>query len=185
MGSTGVNVLSMVAAAVIIAGLVLMSVRKRHSRKLREQFGPEYDRVVRKEGNASKAERVLEFRQKRLEKFKVRRLTPTDRARYRYRWNEVQSRFVEDPKVAIALAETLVADVMQARGYPTADFEQQAADISVEHPMVVGNYRAAHDIALRHSRGQASAEDLRSAMGHYRALFLELLDDSQPQKRGA
>jgi hypothetical protein len=92
---------------------------------------------------------------------------------------------VDDPKGAVTLAESLVTDVMQARGYPIADFDQQAADISVDHPIVVQNYRAAHDIALRHGRGQASTEDLRNAMVHYRALFQELLDDNQPQRKGA
>jgi hypothetical protein len=92
---------------------------------------------------------------------------------------------VDDPKGAVTLAESLVTDVMQARGYPIADFDQHAADISVDHPIVVQNYRAAHDIALRHGRGQASTEDLRNAMVHYRALFQELLDDNQPQRKGA
>jgi hypothetical protein len=185
MGSTGIIILFNVAAAVIVAGLVFMTVRKRHSQRLREQFGPEYDRVVRREGNAGKAERVLKFRQKHREKFEIRPLSPTDRSSFRYRWNEVQSRFVENPKGAVVLAESLVTDVMQARGYPTADFDQQAADISVDHPVVVENYRAAHEIALRHGRGQASTEDLRSAMVHYRVLFQELLDDIQPQRKGA
>ncbi len=185
MNSTSVVILLIVAAVIIVAALVMMATRKRRSQKLREQFGPEYDRVVNREGDPSKAERVLEFRQKHREKFKIRALSPADRSSFRYRWNEVQSRFVDDPKGAVTLAEGLVTDVMQARGYPIADFEQQAADISVDHPIVVENYRAAHDIALRHGRGQASTEDLRNAMVHYRALFQELLDDNQPQRKGA
>jgi hypothetical protein len=162
-----------------------MATRKRRSQKLRERFGPEYDRVVRNEGDPRKGEQVLEFRQKHREKFKVRPLSPTDRSSFRYRWNEVQARFVDDPKGAVTLAEGLVTDVMQARAYPIAEFDQQAADISVDHPLVVQNYRAAHEIALSHGRGQASTEDLRNAMVHYRVLFQELLDDSQPQKKGA
>ena len=185
MNSTGVLILLIVAAVIIVAGLLMMIIRKRRSQKLRQQFGPEYEREVRKEGDAAKAERVLQFRQKHREKFEVRALSPTDRSSFRYRWNEVQSRFVDDPKGAVIRAEGLVTDVMQARGYPIADFEQQAADISVDHPVVVENYRAAHDIALRHARGQASTEDLRNAMVHYRALFQELLDDNQPQRKGA
>jgi len=185
MNSTGVVIVLIVAAVVILAALIMMATRKRRSQKLREQFGPEYDRVVNREGDASKAERVLQFRQKHREKFKIRPLSPTDRSSFRYRWNEVQGRFVDDPKGAVTMAESLVTDVMQARGYPIADFEQQAADISVDHPVVVENYRAAHDIALRHGRGQASTEDLRNAMVHYRALFQELLDDNQPQRKGA
>jgi len=185
MNSTGIIVLLIVAAVIIVAALVFMAVRKRRSQQLRERFGPEYDRVVNREGDARKAEQVLAFRQQRREKFKVRNLSPTDRSSFRYRWNEVQSRFVDDPKGAVTLAESLVTDVMQARGYPIADFDQQAADISVDHPIVVQNYRAAHEIALRHGRGQASTEDLRNAMVHYRVLFQELLDDNQPQRKGA
>ena len=185
MNSTGVVIVLIVAAVIIIAALILMATRKRRSQKLRERFGPEYDRVLTREGDPAKAERVLEFRQKHREMFKIRALSPTDRSSFRYRWNEVQSRFVDDPKGAVTMAESLVTDLMQARGYPIADFEQQAADISVDHPIVVENYRAAHDIALRHGRGQASTEDLRNAMVHYRALFQELLDDNQPQRKGA
>ena len=185
MNSTGVVIVLVVAAIIIVAALIMMASRKRRSQKLREQFGPEYDRVVDREGDASKAERVLQFRQKHREKFKIRALSPTDRSSFRYRWNEVQGRFGDDPRGAVTMAESLVTDVMQARGYPIADFEQQAADISVDHPIVVENYRAAHDIALRHGRGEASTEDLRNAMVHYRALFQELLDDNQPQRKGA
>jgi len=185
MNSTGIVIVLIVAAVIIIPALIMMATRKRRSQKLRQQFGPEYDRVVRKEGDATKAERVLEFREKHRAKFKIRALSPTDRSSFRYRWNEVQSRFVDDPKGAVTMAESLVTDVMQARGYPIADFEQQAADISVDHPVVVENYRAAHDVAQRHGRGQASTEDLRNAMVCYRALFQELLDDNQPQRKGA
>lgn len=185
MSSTGVVIVLIVATVIIIAAFIMMITRKRRSQRLRQQFGPEYDRVVRRQGNAEKAERVLQFRHKHREKLKVRPLSPTDRCSFRYRWNEVQSRFVDDPKGAVTTAESLVTDLMQARGYPIADFEQQAADISVDHPIVVENYRAARDIAMRHGRGQASTEDLRNAMVHYRALFQELLDDNQPQKKGA
>ena len=185
MNSTGIVIVLIVAAVIIIVALIMMASRKRRSQKLREQFGPEYDRVVNREGDASKAERVLQFRQKHREKLKIRPLSPTDRSSFRYRWNEVQSKFVDDPKGAVTLAEGLVTEVMQARGYPIADFEQQAADISVDHPVVVQNYRAAHEIALKHGRGEASTEDLRNAMVHYRALFQELLEDEQPQRKGA
>lgn len=185
MNSTSIIILLVVAAVIIVAALAFMTIRKRRSQQLREKFGPEYERVVRKEGDAGKAEQVLAFRQQRREKFKVRSLSPTDRSSFRYRWNEVQSRFVDDPKGAVTMAESLVTDVMQARGYPVAEFDQQAADISVDHPVVVENYRAAHDIALRHGRGQASTEDLRNAMVHYRSLFQELLDDNQLQRKGA
>ena len=185
MNSTPVVTLLIVLAVIIVAALVFTTVRKRRSERLRERFGPEYDRVVRKEGDTKKAEHVLEFRQQHRDKFKIRALSPTDQSSFRYRWNEVQARFVDDPAGAVTLADGLVTDVMQARGYPIADFEQQAANISVDHPVVVENYRNAHEIAQRHDRGKASTEDLRTAMVHYRSLFQELLDDHQIQKKGA
>ena len=185
MNSAPVVTLLIVLAVIIVAALVFTTVRKRRSERLRERFGPEYDRVVRKEGDTKKAEHVLEFREQHRDKFKIRALSPTDQSSFRYRWNEVQARFVDDPAGAVTLADGLVTDVMQARGYPIADFEQQAANISVDHPVVVENYRNAHEIALRHDRGQASTEDLRRAMVHYRSLFQELLDDHQIQKKGA
>lgn len=185
MNSVPVVTLLIVLAVIIVAALIFTTIRKRRSERLRERFGPEYDRVVHREGDTKKAEHVLEFRQQHREKFKIRALSPTDQSSFRYRWNEVQARFVDDPAGAVTLADGLVTDVMQARGYPVADFEQQADNISVDHPVVVENYRNAHEIALRHDRGQASTEDLRRAMVHYRSLFQELLDDHQIQKKGA
>ena len=171
-----------VIAAVVIAALVYMLARKRRSQNLREQFGPEYDRVVRKEGDVHKGERLLEFREKHRKSLNIRPLSAEEHARYSARWSEVQSQFVDDPSGAVARADTLITEVMQARGYPTTDFTQRAADISVDHPVVVENYRAAQDIAQRRSRGQGSTEDLRQAMVHYRALFTELLEQRQPEK---
>lgn len=169
-----------------IAAFAFVTSRKRRSLKLRERFGPEYDRVVKQEGDERKAEGVLEFREKRREKFKLRPLSAGDRSSFGVRWKEVQARFVDDPRGAVTVADSLVTDVMQARGYPIGEFDQRAADISVDHPLVVENYRAAHDIAMRHSAGKASTEDLRQAMVHYRALFQELLEERPIQhKKGA
>jgi hypothetical protein len=175
-------ILLVVIAAIVVAALVFLMARKRRSQNLREQFGPEYDRVVRKEGDVHKGERMLEFRQKHRETLEIRPLSPSDQTRFGNRWSEVQNQFVDDPSGAVALADGLITEVMQTRGYPTTDFTQRAADISVDHPVVVENYRAAHDIAERRSRGQASTEDLRQAMVHYRALFTELLEQRQPEK---
>src|SRR5205807_6077802 len=166
-----------VVAVVAIAIIAYAAMRKRRSRHLRERFGPEYERVVRNEGGVRQGEGVLEFREKRREKLKIRPLSPTDRSSFLYRWNEVQSRFVDDPKGAVTLADSLVTDVMQARGYPIGEFDERAADLSVDYPTIVDNYRAGHEIALRHSSGQASTEDLRQAMMHYRVLFEELLGE--------
>src|SRR5947209_20030360 len=181
------QVLIVIAVIVVIAviAVAVVAMRKRRSVKLRERFGPEYDRVVRKEGDPRKAEGVLEFREKRREKFKIRSLSPADRSSFGVRWNEVQARFVDDPRGAVTVADSLVTDVMQSRGYPIGEFEQRAADLSVDYPVIVENYRAAHQIALRHSAGQASTEDLRQAMVHYRTLFEQLLDERQPQRKGA
>ena len=175
-------ILLVLIAAIVIAAVVFLVARKRRSQNLREQFGPEYDRVVRKEGDVNKGERTLEFRQKHRKSLKIRPLSADEHTRFSSRWKEVQAQFVDDPAGAVAVADALIIEAMQARGYPTTDFTQQAADISVDHPVVVENYRAAHEIAQRRSRGQASTEDLRQAMVHYRALFSELLEEPQPEK---
>jgi FtsZ-interacting cell division protein ZipA len=182
MNQNQILILVVVIAVIAVAAIAFVTARKRRSAKLRERFGPEYDRVLQKEGDARKAEGVLEFREKRREKFTLHPLSEADKSSFDVRWREVQSRFVDDPRGAVTVADGLVMEVMQKRGYPIGEFEQRAADISVDHPVVVENYRAAHTIALRHSSGQASTEDLRQAMVHYRALFQELLDERQPQR---
>jgi hypothetical protein len=176
---------AVIAVVVVVAAIAFVMSRKRRSQRLRARFGPEYQRVLQQEGDARKAEGVLEFREKRHEKFATRALPENDKASFALRWNEVQARFVDDPRGAVTVAENLVTEVMQARGYPIGEFEQRAADISVDYPLIVENYRSAHEIALRHNAGQASTEDLRQAMMHYRLLFQELLEERQLQKRGA
>lgn len=174
MNHTQLLALVIIGLIVVIAVAFLVA-RKRRSDHLRARFGPEYDRVVKQEGGVRRAEGVLEFREKRRDKFVIRDLTPADKVRYEANWEEVQGRFVDDPAGAVAVADQLVGDVMRARGYPVGEFEQNAADISVDYPVVVDNYRAAHSIAVRHGRGQATTEDLRRAMVHYRTLFQELV----------
>jgi hypothetical protein len=182
--NSGLLIVILVIAVVALATIAFAVTRKRRSQKLRERFGPEYDRVVRHEGDVRKGEGVLTFREKRHERFQLRSLSAADRSSFLYRWNDVQSRFVDDPKGAVTLADSLVNEAMQARGYPMGDFEQRAADISVDYPVIVENYRAAHEIAIRHSRGQASTEDLRKSMVHYRTLFEELLGEPHEEKLG-
>lgn len=174
-----------VVAVVVAAGVAFLISRQRRSQRLRERFGPEYDRVLKQEGDARRAEGVLEIRQKRREKFTISPLTAADKSSFATRWNEVQARFVDDPKGAVTVADGLVMEAMQKRGYPIAEFEQRAADISVDYPLVVENYRGAHEIAMRHSAGQASTEDLRQAMVHYRVLFQELLEEKKIHAKGA
>jgi hypothetical protein len=166
------------ALLVVIAAVVVwLYVRKRRytTAVLRNKFGSEYDRAVLAHGSERKAESKLEDREKRVEELKIRDLNPTERERFSKQWESVQSRFVDSPRGAVVEADDLVSSVMKSRGYPVSDFDQRAADISVDHPRVVENYRSAHEIALRLGKDQASTEDLRTAMIHYRSLFEELV----------
>jgi FtsZ-interacting cell division protein ZipA len=161
-----------VAIAIIALGYVIS--RKRRTQELRSRFGPEYDRTVRDHG-PDRAESVLVERKERVEKLPIRELGAAERERFVTEWRAVQARFVDDPQASVSAADTLVTQLMEARGYPMSNFEQRAADISVDHPRVVDNYRATHEIALRHRRGDATTEDLRKAIVYYRSLFDELL----------
>lgn len=166
-----------IAAAVIVAILGFMFSRRQRTAHLKEKFGSEYDRVVHQHGDPSKAEHILEKRQQRVEALRIHPLEPGQKQRFIEMWRQEQARFVDDPGAAILGADTLVREVMAGRGYPVGDFEQRAADISVDHPKVVEHYRAAHDIADHHRRGESNTEDLRRAMVHYRTLFEDLLDE--------
>jgi FtsZ-interacting cell division protein ZipA len=180
-------ILAIVAIALIVVALLLM--RQRRSQQLQEGFGPEYDRTVEERGgDRREAEAELRERRERREQFEVRDLEPAARDRYADRWRTAQRRFVDEPAPAVSEADALVMEVMRDRGYPVADeFDQRAADVSVDHPQVVEHYRAAHDISGRATAGEASTEDLRQAMVHFRALFVELLgaDDEPPRDGGA
>jgi FtsZ-interacting cell division protein ZipA len=164
-----------IAVVVAIVGGIWWS-RQRRTKQLRTRFGPEYDRTVQHTGTRAKAEAALQERARRVERLHIRPLTAEDAARFSDAWRRVQTQFVDDPNAAVTGADRLLGEVMQARGYPVGDFEQRVEDISVDHPNVVVNYRAARDLARRHDRGQASTEDLRQAMVHYRSLFTELLE---------
>jgi hypothetical protein len=169
-----------VLAAVVILVIAVLAwayARRRRSTtaSLRQKFGPEYERAVEKHGSERKAEAKLSDRQERVEKLKIRDLDPTERDRFSKQWESVQSRFVDSPKGAVAEADDLLSSLMKTRGYPVSDFDQRAADISVDHPRVVDNYRSAHEIALRVGNNGATTEDLRTAMIHYRSLFEDLV----------
>jgi hypothetical protein len=177
-------VIALVVLLVAAIGVAAWLFRQnRRTQQLREDFGPEYGRAVRTYGDRGRAEAELQSRKERVEQLHLRRLSPEDQGRFAEAWRSVQARFVENPAAATRDADRLVAETMQARGYPVGDFERRAADISVDHPKVVENYRAAHAIALRNERGEASTEDLRQAMIHYRALFEELLEAGPTQRR--
>jgi hypothetical protein len=165
-----------VIAAIVVLGVVFSALRTRRSRSLQDQFGPEYDRTVDKAGGRREAERELAERQKRHDELELRPLSEDIRERYLQQWRVTQGRFVDDPTGAVSEADDLVQRVMRDRGYPVDDFEQRAADISVEHPELVEKYRTANGIARASERGEASTEDLRHSVRHYRALFVELLE---------
>jgi len=168
-------ILLIVVLAVIAAGMFFYAQRQK-TRQLRARFGPEYERSLQETGDRRHAEAELARREERVAHLDIRPLMPDDRARFSNAWRSVQAQFVDDPGRSIAEADRLVTEVMRVRGYPVADFEQRAADISVDHPRVVDNYRAAYAIARRSGRGEANTEDLRQAMVHYRALFEDLLE---------
>jgi hypothetical protein len=166
--------------AVVLIGLVVavwLIMKAKRTKELRSRFGPEYHRAIRSTGDASAAEKVLQQREQRVARLKIIPLNAEQRNRFANMWELEQAHFVDEPRVAVKAADRLVADVMKARGYPVSDFEQRVADVSVDHPVVVENYRVAHDIAIRDSQEPVSTEELRSAMLHYRALFADLLHD--------
>jgi hypothetical protein len=163
-----------VVALLVIAAVVFYN-RRNSSARLKEKFGPEYDRVVRQQGDPRLAENVLAERERRVSALKLRDLPTAERDRYLHQWTFVQKQFVDDPRGAVNEADRLVTDVMSSRGYPMSEFDRRAEDISVHYPETVGNYRVAHDIVLRHAKGQSTTEDLRRAMVHFRSLFDELL----------
>jgi hypothetical protein len=169
-----------IALVVVIAIAVWLYSQKRRSQELRSTFGSEYDRTLREQGDQRRAERTLEERKERVEHLQIRPLTPEQRDRFAEHWRSAQAQFVDDPVGATRAADALVGEVMQARGYPVGDFEQRAADVSVDHPRVVEHYRAAHAIALRNDQGDADTEALRQALVHYRELFDDLLEIEAP-----
>ena len=165
-----------VVALVIVGTLwVLVRARRKRSERLHDQFGTEYDHTVQALGGKKKAQTELKERQKHVEALDIRPLSVSERERYSADWTAIQSRFVDEPGQAIVDADRLIMQVMQTRAYPVSDFEQRAADISVNYPALVSNYRAAREIAVKNEQHQADTEELRQAMIHYRSLFEELL----------
>ena len=169
---------------VVFAGGAWMIARRRRSEHLRRRFGPEYERAVLGQGDRARGEAVLDAREKRVERLHIRALGMADRDRFARAWDAVQARFVDDPGSAVTGADRLVAEAMRKRGYPVseADFEQRVEYISVDHPNLVENYRAAGEIARDHERGDPTTEELRRAMVCYRALFEDLLEMQQARR---
>lgn len=181
MDTNTLIIIVLVVLVIALGGMLLM--KRRRSGHLQSQFGPEYERALKETGDKRKAETELEQREMRVQKLAIRPLERADRDRFTKDWRRTQAEFVDDPMGSITHADVLLQEVMSARGYPVENFEQVAADISVDHPTVVQNYRSGHDIAVRHQRGDAGTEDLRQAMIHYRELFDELVTDEGAGER--
>ena len=176
--STGA-IVAIIVVILIIAALLIAFVTRTRRRRLRDRFGPEYDRAVSEHDSRREAEAALAQRERRVRELDIRPLSPTARAQYSSEWTAVQEQFVDAPQAAVTGAQALVSAVLQDRGYPTDTYDQEVADLSVEHAATLDHFRAAHDISQQAGAGTASTEDLRQAMIHYRALFAELL--GQPE----
>jgi hypothetical protein len=181
MSSETTTVLFLAAAVVLLAGWAFYQLRR--ARRLRETFGPEYDRLLGREGSARRAAAVLDQRRRRVAELRPRSLRQEERDRFAAEWRRLQEHFVDDPPDAVARAAAVVGQGLQARGYPLGDFEPQTADLSVQHPKAVEHDRRAHEIAATARHGLAATEDLRRAMQHYRTVIEELLDTSMVEPR--
>jgi hypothetical protein len=166
----------MVVVILALAVAAWAFIERRKTLRLRGRYGPEYDRLAQQQRSARGAESILEQREKRVSKFHIRRLREEERARFAAEWRSVQEQFVDDPRGAVSQADGLINEALQARGYPLGEFEQQSADLSVPYPLMVENYRKAHQIAMDDQRGSASTEELRQAMRYYRDLFEDVLE---------
>src|SRR3954451_11856861 len=173
MSPTAVIILIIVILVVIAA--IVVAVRSSRRKKLQNTFGPEYDRVVADSGNRADAEKELRERERRHAELELKPLSEESQARYSAAWEEVQIQFVDNPDQAVATADDLVTRLIAERGYPTGDYDDQLANLSVDHARTLGHYRDAHAISQRSKNGEASTEDLRQALVHYRALFADLL----------
>jgi hypothetical protein len=181
--ATWVWILIALAVVVVLALVAWTAYRSSQRRRLRERFGPEYDRAVADAPTRGEAEELLRTRERRREALDVRDLSPAARERFAEQWRTAQARFVDDPAAATGEADRLVQEVMRERGYPMDDFEGRAADISVDHPQLVDHYREGHEISVACARGDATTDDLRAAMVHYRILFEELLGERAVAER--
>jgi len=181
MNTSTIVILAVVIVGVIVAAAVGVAVwfylRNERSKLLRSRFGPEYGRTVRAQGDAGHAEKILQERQDRVARMSIKPLSEQQRAQFAREWEAQQARFVDQPREAVNSADRLITEIMRVRGYPLGDFEQRMADVSVDHPVVVENYRIAHAIAVKDQQGTVGTDELRQAMIHYRAMFADLLHD--------
>jgi hypothetical protein len=177
-------VIAVVGAVALVAVIAWQVVRQQRTRRLRDQFGPEYQRTVTEADSRREAEAELAARQERRQELEIRALSVEERARYSDEWQQVQAQFVDDPVGAVTRADSLIQSVMVVRGYPMEDFDQRAADVSVDHPRVVENYREGRRLFVKTSAGDGSTEDLRQAMRSYRKLFEELVEETDADDSG-
>lgn len=175
MNNETLMVIAIVVVAVAFVVAMWLLLGRRRTAALRDRFGPEYDHVLRSTRTTAEAERELQQRQARVEKFSIRPLSREDADRFAAEWRSVQARFVDEPRGAVVEADRLIGDVMRSRGYPVDDQNRRLDDLSVDHGHVLNHYRAGREIMMRHERGEATTEDLRQAMVHFRALFEELV----------
>ena len=184
---TLVTILTAVIILAVGGILAYLFYHRQRTKRLKDNFGSEYDRTVVEEGNRKKAEDRLEKRQKRIESVQIRELAPDERKQFQAKWEALQTNFVDDPKGEVKEADRLLTDVMLARGYPMAQFDHRVENLSVNHPEVVSQYREAHSIVEKYIHSQASTEELRQAMLKYRSLIEALLDiqtsdEAEPEK---
>jgi hypothetical protein len=178
------TLLVVVVAVIVVVAVLALSLGRRRAH-LKARFGPEYERTVRETGDVRRAEAALTERASRVQRYEIHPLPGEEARRFAAEWRRVQAMFVDDPGAAVTSADTVVTELMTARGYPMADFDRRAEDLSVHHAAVVRNYREARAIARRHADGQAGTEDLRQAIVHYRALFDDLLELEEPVREPA
>jgi hypothetical protein len=178
-----IEITLVVVAAVLVVVLIAGGWYLWRHQSLRRRFGPEYRRLAKQDGPLA-ADRELRGRERRHARLELHELDPETREQYRAAWTDIQTRFVDDPENTSGAADELVTRLIADRGYPTADYDEQVAQLSVEHSRTLDYYRSAHDIHLRHERGEASTEELRQALVHYRALFADLLGED-PVSPGA
>lgn len=178
-------VVAILAALIVIGAIAWGFSQQGRTARLRRRFGPEYDAAVAQFGSRSKAESELTRREARVAHLHIVPLSAADAARFSQSWKAIQGRFVDNPKGVVSEADQLVRELMAKRGYPMGEFDRLAADISVDHPSVVANYRSARMIAVLDERGEADTEQLRKAVVHYRTLFDELLEATPPPEHPA
>ena len=170
-------IIALVVLVLVILGVILVSIftRRQRSKRYSDKYGPDYGHTVKTMGNEKKAQTEMDERQKHVETLNIRSLSLSERERYLTEWKAVQAKFIDQPGPATVEADHLIMEVMQLRNYPVSEFEQRAADISINYPELVSNYRLARAIAIKNEQHQADTEELRQALVYYRSLFNELL----------